>query len=256
MNSHLFPPIQRAAYSDRMAWILAECSEIAYERKYEIPSRLIKYGLRLKNMYFCDQNENSGYLAEEERYAVLVFKGTVPSESKTIQTDLDFKFVKQKYGEFHQGFLDTYKEMEKDIERDLKNIKVPLFVAGHSLGGALGLTATIFLREQDKLAACYTYGCPMIGNAQFADKLFKVPVYRCVHHADMVPSIPLWTMGYRQYGDIRYLTDDGKVCGGSEAVFRRLGASLNPLNFFRWVSDHGIEAYIRTLHEFAEERNP
>jgi triacylglycerol lipase len=254
-DSLIIPPVNRAAYSDRTAWILACCSQMAYDKPERLQGSLYNLDLSIVSKYFCDKNENFAYLAKNDKYAVLAFKGTVPSESETVKTDADFKLVKSKYGEMHQGFLDTYKLMHEKIEADLKILKVPVYVAGHSLGGALALVATTLLKDQDKLAACYTYGCPRVGNARFTDHLFKVPVYRCVHHADIVPGVPWMIMGYRQYGDIRYLSDNGKVCGGSEAVLRRCMALLNPLNWFVWVSDHGIKNYIRILREFAQSRN-
>jgi triacylglycerol lipase len=253
----IHPPVHRAAYSDRTAWILANCSHLAYEPSMPRLARELKvFGLRLTGKFFCDQNQNFAYLAQHESYAVLAFKGTVPSQIRTVETDADFKLVQAKYGEIHQGFLDTFKELSKQIEPALKKVKVPVYVTGHSLGGALSLLATTLLKDQDKLAACFNYGCPRVGNDLFADRLFKVPVYRCVHHADLVPGVPFFIMGYRQYGDMRYLTDKGRVCGGSEAFIRRFLAMLNPLNMPQWIADHGIKNYIRILREYAESRNP
>jgi hypothetical protein len=254
MNKLFDLPMTRLAYSDRCAALLAEMSKIAYSST--VSTDLKNLGFDLINPYTCDKNENFSYLATNGKYAVLAFKGTVPSESQTVKTDLDFKFVKTNYGKFHEGFLTTFEEMQPQIEKDLAQLKMPIFITGHSLGGALALVATIFLKDQEYLSAAYTYGCPKIGNEQFANCLLKVPVYRIVHRADMVPSVPLWIMGYKSYGDLRYLSDDGKMCEGSEAVFKRLGASLNPLNFFSWIPDHSIDQYIRILKAYSESRNP
>jgi hypothetical protein len=256
MNKKLIlPPVNRAAYSDRTAWILANCSKFAYDTGTRLAKALKPFHLKLDNEYADPKTQNSAYLAVHEAYAVLAFKGTVPSESGTVKTDLDFKMVRARYGEFHQGFLDAYRKFSKEIEVDLAKLEVPIYVTGHSLGGALALVATTFLKEQDKLAACYTYGCPKVGNDRFAHHLFKVPVYRCVHHADIVPAVPFTIMGYRQYGDIRFLTGNDKVCGGSAAVFSRFLAMLNPINIIHWISDHAIENYVHILEEFAESRN-
>ncbi len=234
---------------------MACCSHLAYAKIPRLKSELSRFGLRLTQKFFCDKNENFAYLAVHETYAVLAFKGTVPSQSETIKTDADFKLVRAKYGEFHHGFLDTFQDLSKGIEAALSKLDVPIYVTGHSLGGALALVATTFLKEQDKLAACYTYGCPRVGNDQFADHLFKVPVYRCVHHADLVPAVPFYALGFRDYGDMRYLTDNGQVCGGSQAFIRRFLAMWYPPNWLHWISDHGIENYMRILHRFAKERN-
>jgi triacylglycerol lipase len=256
LNERLIhPPVNRAAYSDRTAWILANCSKMAYHKIPQLKAGLKKFDLKLVNQFYCDQNQNFAYLAVHETYAVLAFKGTVPNEIHTVETDADFWQVQSKYGAVHQGFLDTYRELAKEIEPVLRKIDLPIYITGHSLGGALALLATVFLADQDKLAACYNYGCPRVGTDPMADRIFKVPVYRCVHHADIVPAVPLLIQGYRQYGDTRYLRDNGKVCEGSQAFVRRFFAVLNPLNWLHCISDHGIENYVRILDEYAKLRN-
>ncbi len=256
MNEKLIhPPVNRAAYSDRTAWILARCSKMAYDKVAKLPPALAEFDLKLTQKFYCDQNENFAYLATNKTYAVLAFKGTVPSESETVKTDADFKMVRARYGEFHEGFLTTYREMALPIQKALAKLDVPIYITGHSLGGALALVATTYIKDQDDLAACYTYGCPKVGNDQFANRLMKVPVYRCVHHADLVPGVPFYTLGFRDYGDMRYLSDNNKVCDGSQAFFRRALAVLNPFNWWGCIADHSIERYAEILRIFAEERN-
>lgn len=258
------PNDRRAAYSDRTAWILACCSQLAYKSTGKLPESLDElkkglkpFGLKLAQPFYCDKNQNFAYLAVHKTYAVLAFKGTVPSEPETVATDLRFLMRPWKYGEAHTGFLTTAQEFQPKIQKALKKVNVPVFITGHSLGGALALLASILLKGRERFAACYTYGCPRVGNEQFANRLFKVPVYRCVHHADIVPGVPLLFMGYRQYGDVRFLSNDNRVCGGSEAIWRRFCATyLSPWNWPFCISDHSIGRYADILHEYALSRNP
>jgi predicted lipase len=253
MKNLLNLPRWRAAYSDRTAWLMAECSRVAY---FHFKAHGLK-ALRLVPIsYYGGPDRNEAYLATNAEFAVLAFKGTVPSEAQTVETDLNVEFIQRRYGEVHEGFFDAFESMRPGIERDLRKISLPVFVAGHSLGGALALIASVFLKDQEQLAACYTYGCPRVGDDRFVDRLFKTPVYRCVHHADIVPSLPLLGMGYRHYGDLRYLEDNGNVCGGSVADGKRLHVILNPFNWPGCVADHAIERYCEILREYAEKRNP
>lgn len=119
----------------------------------------------------------------------------------------------------------------------------------------MALAATLKLKDPDRIAACYTFGCPRLGDSEFGDELLKVPVYRCVHHVDIVPMLPFFLMGYCQYGDFRYLTDNGKVAAGSFPIFQRIAAQLNPFNWFRFVGDHGVENYARILYAFAKSQS-
>ncbi len=171
---------------------------------------------------------------------VLAFRGT----EKSIQdwkTDLRAKLVpardELKPGRIHQGFQESYYAVEADIERELERFPgEPLYVTGHSLGGALAVVATRFL-DAGNLAACYTFGSPRVGDLSLA-KEFKTPIYRMVNAADAVPRLPFgegyalcmrflrrtcfflpyipvlrWLYdyldriaGYTHYGDERYLT--------------------------------------------------
>src|SRR6516162_5958527 len=72
----------------------------------------------------------------------------------------------------------------------------------HSLGGALAQIAGAVLGS-DQVAACYTYGSPRVGNFYF-DPWVKVPSYRVMNYADIVPQVPL-PIAYRHSGDPRYM---------------------------------------------------
>lgn len=258
------PNDNREAYSDRTAWIMARCAQLTYTSTGKAPEPLTElkeglkpFGLKLAEPFYCDKNQNFAYLAVHKTYAVLAFKGTVPSEPETVATDLHFLMRPWKYGEAHSGFLDTAQELQPKIQKALQKVKTPVFITGHSLGGALALLASILLKGRERFAACYTYGCPRVGNGQFADHLFKVPVYRCVHRADIVPGVPLLFMGYRQYGDVRFLSNNNRVCGGSEAIWHRICATLfSPWNWPFCIGDHSIEKYLGILHQYALSRNP
>jgi triacylglycerol lipase len=57
----------------------------------------------------------------------------------------------------------------------------------------------------DQIAACYTFGSPRVGNA-FFDLWVKVPSYRVMNYADIVPQVPLPVV-YRHSGDPRYMPE-------------------------------------------------
>jgi hypothetical protein len=65
-------------------------------------------------------------------------------------------------------------------------------ITGHSLGGALAITAVKFLAS-DITGACYTFGSPPVGTKTF-DFDIKTPIYRVVNHVDIVPRLPNPTM--------------------------------------------------------------
>ena len=75
---------------------------------------------------------------------------------------------------------------------------LPVFITGHSLGGALATLAAANLSGRS-LATCYTFGAPRVGDKRFSDCL-RTPVYRVVNPLDTVPLVPGWWRGYRHAG--------------------------------------------------------
>ena len=302
-NGLLSPPLTRPAYSDRMAYVLAEMSDLAYyqfEGKKAFIDEVIEEALqvdmteesdirqfldqfstdlmserRLSLKFFEDLLKKSGFsllkvidvgetqgfackrIADNEpSYVVLAFRGT---EKKVSDWLTDARCVPTEEGKtkVHTGFLeaftknvdddgktvmDTVEEIIKSSEaQDHNNVPLPLFITGHSLGGALALLATK-LAAPNVNGACYTFGAPRIGNYEYF-RFIKTPVYRIVNSSDVVPRVPpgagmlilvgiakamSWITsfipavsslfdkveefldklnGYRHFGDLRYLSD-------------------------------------------------
>ena len=192
----------------------------------------------------------------EPPYLVLAFRGT---EKKVSDWLTDARCVPRVDGnaKVHSGFLDAFETTKDAKGRTVKQVvkgilarsdakdehrrRLPLFITGHSLGGALALLATKLVAS-DVNGACYTFGAPRVGNYE-CFRFIKTPVYRVVNSADVVPRVPpgagmilligiaralSWLSnfipvaaslferletfldrlhGYRHYGDLRYLTD-------------------------------------------------
>ncbi|MDJ0818804.1 MAG: lipase family protein [Desulfobacterales bacterium] len=192
----------------------------------------------------------------EEPYVVVSYRGT----EKNVEDWLtDAKAVPTEVGKarVHTGFREalmdkqdaqgkTALERVKEIldtqdAKDNNGEALPLFITGHSLGGALALLTTVEAAK-DVNGACYTYGAPRVANYEYFEGL-KTPVFRIVNSADIVPRVPpgaiialvlklfqglSWASGfmpgvskafdwveakldklkgYRHFGDQRYLTD-------------------------------------------------
>lgn len=300
----LSPPMERPAYSDRMAYVLAEMSALAYYRfesaeglvndmseiaaagnlgdAHEAAEFLSAFASRLLSgrnlgldcfrkvledagfelLEVIDVAETQGFVCRrsvdtESPYVVVAFRGT----EKNVQDWLtDANCMPEDVGggkQVHGGFLkaltgnrDSSDRTVKDIvaaalasreAQDAEGNPLPVFITGHSLGGALAVLTTVLVAP-DVDGACYTYGGPRVANYEFFRKV-KTPVYRVVNSADAVPRVPpgagmrllcgairgaAWVTGwspvisgalkkvearvdrlkgYRHYGDLRYLTD-------------------------------------------------
>lgn len=266
----LSPPIHRAAYSDRMAWIMASMAHLAYDRfeDDETALRLFRAkleggGFTLVKTFYSAETDTQAFLAtSNDGYAVLAFRGTEVVKRQDILIDAKAMKVSVLEGRIHSGFRAAYESVARDVERSILKLKgMPLYITGHSLGAALATVATQRLEHnltiREMIAACYTFGSPRVGDKHY-DIEFKSPIYRVVNTTDVVTVIPLLAMGYIHIGDIRYLGRlDGEFRRGIPVLQRGYLFLVTMLKFFGpVVSDHAIVEYRRKLGVIAFKRNP
>jgi hypothetical protein len=81
---------------------------------------------------------------------------------------------------------------------------LPVFVTGHSLGGALAVLAALELAKAGvSVEAVYTFGMPRPGNAHFKsdyDARLGATTYRLVNGDDIVPTVGPSFLGLRHVG--------------------------------------------------------
>ena len=200
-------PTWRAAWSDRTAALMAGLCDLAYYERAVVEREAAIGGFRLAAM------AGRWFLATSSDLAALVFRGT--ENAADWRVDLNAPLVRWEAAKgavrLHRGFLGAYLADRPAILTAVA-ASVPadlgLYIAGHSLGGALAQIATADL-DRDTLAACYTFGSPRVGTRDF-DRLVQAPHYRVVSGWDLVPGVPApWFRGYRHTGDPRLLTGDG-----------------------------------------------
>ncbi len=253
----LFPPVARAAYSDRTAWIMAECSRVAYV-SFEDDLGALKQALTAGEFELVATFNKQGtqaFLAMRDDMAILSFRGTEKS-SDDIVTDMNLKFTETRMGKVHQGFHLAYQEVHKEIESAVDKIKDrPIYITGHSLGAALATIATWYL-DRDNLAACYTFGSPRVGDRHL-DMKIKTPVYRVVNDADIVTNLPMVSLRYEHVGSLYYLTEDGDLVRSPSFVSSsRQFVKVVIFRMIGTIENHFIANYCKKLKKIAAKRNP
>lgn len=253
------------------------------------------------------KDDTEGFLAANRteagpNMAVLVFRGTTSmTDWKTnLQGSLtEPDILKRQLGEvkahrgsayrdgkarLHRGFLRAFETVEEILEPMLKEVEdLPLYITGHSLGGAVAVVAT-WKNSAYRNAACYTFGSPRVGNGAFAER-FKTPIYRIVNGPDPVPFVPpryapvvalAWLLGllphqfgpkikrwlisrfagYRHYGTSRTLHHAESRFVPEFTVVERIWVFvpklLMPKHLFEY---HQIGQYSRKLGDIARARN-
>jgi hypothetical protein len=270
----LLLPLRRAAYSDRMAWVLASVSQLVYDRfeeggqaREDLIKKLESGGFELlPGGEFNDpEHDTQAFLIRNKRnnYVVLAFRGTEVSKKRDLSTDAKVLKVPDFSGKvkLHGGFKKAFEEnVQGKIEACLLEHArdIPLYITGHSLGAALATVAVRHLEKKkyfrDLIAACYTFGSPRVGNKAL-DEALKSPIYRVVNTTDIVTMVPL--LGYRHVGDERFLNRRGTILYRSIPFIERLILVLKSvlLVFAPLVTDHPIAEYRRKLGNIARLRN-
>ncbi len=260
----LAPPVRRAAYSDRTAWLMATLAELAYIRfetsplsdltelaedlakassASEIVARLSSLEQLLTsgpsdgedvlrtilataefeligtfyNRSLDPLKNTEGFVARRQKgddrdFIVIAIRGTTSVQDWMNNAKAGTESIgggRRVHKGFHQAYLDAKPQIDALIEQ-ARSTTLPIFVTGHSLGGAVAVMSTWYLRR-DLLSACYTFGAPRVGNHTFNDS-FHTPIYRVVNAFDPVPLVPpseIWIEGLKIV-----LGVTGKLVGG------------------------------------------
>lgn len=158
----------------------------------------------LEGVLYSFGTDTQGFVVKRDRTAdkpgmiVVVYRGTQQVKDwitnlKASKQDISSKTAAGQtivIGQMHQGFYDAYKSIENQLDNILKALPedYPVYLTGHSLGGALATVTTWFI-DGHRLAACYTFGAPRVGTEKLGAH-YRTPVYRVVYGPDPVPNLP------------------------------------------------------------------
>ena len=267
---------------------------VAYD--HEAEEQKLKGELNLIQMELVEKFDEDGtqaIIVSFNEFLVLAFRGTEATSKKDIKSDVNaITKVCESGGKIHSGFDEAYSNVAIDIQKTLEQDKYsnkPVFITGHSLGGALATVAAKKLNHKGGISACYTFGSPRVGNEDWIENI-KAPVYRVVNAADGVTMMPPSSeaitgfsfiikyvpyvgptirkillskfAGYMHGGNMRYLTgclpgkyEDVKLLY-SVSFFRRvMGIKKNDLPWKNFLADHSISLYRKKLMHVASNRN-
>lgn len=174
--------------------LLLLADKFAYDHEKErerLDSELGNLNFQLHETFDADGTQ--AILMSNKKCVVLAFRGTEATSPQDIKADLKAKATLcESGGKIHSGFNDAFNSVflvvQNAINRDGFR-ELPLFITGHSLGGALATIAAKKLSHAGGIAACYTFGAPRVGDAEWISGI-KPPLYRMVNAADCVTMLP------------------------------------------------------------------
>lgn len=192
-----------SGFSRANAWWLAEMSLLAYDEPPLIRAALAKAGFKLAGSVSGESTQ--GFVAEGNGVVIVAFRGTqvfipgvhpIDSLKGVLAdsiTDAQAGLIAASpgaVGRVHSGFADAVNEVKKELDDILDRIGNdgrPLWLTGHSLGGAMAILTAARLRE--RVQGVYVYGAPRVGDASFG-KDVSDRIVCFVHGSDPVAQVP------------------------------------------------------------------
>lgn len=207
-------------YDPLDALAFAITSQLAYKPRTMVLKVLRHWGFR--DAAFIDVSkggdiDTQGLIASNGRVILVAFRG---SESIAEDWLTNAQFVTDP-GPFrgtkvHEGFQDALYPAVMQLSLHVSEMgPLPIWVTGHSLGGALANIFSAMLLEHGlPLAGLYTYGSPRVGDKKFdaamarAFRAHGIHHHRVVNDGDAVPHVPPepW---FSHAGERRLLGADG-----------------------------------------------
>lgn len=189
-------------------------ARVAYREPSQIEPALVEMGL--EGFRFYDGPSTQAFTCSDASRVIIAFRGSEQDPRDWIN-NANFRPVPGEHdGHVHSGFhgaLDeVWDQIAAHVDRDTPR---PLFVTGHSLGGALATLAGARLHSAGMaVGGVYTYGQPRVGKSDFQrhyNEALRDKTFRMVNHIDLVTRVPLLVHGYRHIGRRMYFDEDGTL---------------------------------------------
>ena len=247
----------RNQYDPATALFLARCCEAAYP---PVDDWVIRRRLGFQALGSCSFGDLLMYVGRREEGTVLVSWGTCTIGGWLLDSEAWLEGHPRFPGKVHHGFAKGADEVATWVGSAVSKEK-PVWVTGHSLGGAIAtLTAFSLHLGGWNVAPVYTFGCPHVGDPEFAGVVARdIESYRVVNDDDIVPHLPAGP-GYAEHGQEIWF-DAGSNCRPRPRWLKAAG------NFFAHVrggvpslisslwADHEMTRYIEALAGQVKERN-
>jgi triacylglycerol lipase len=261
MDDVIDSDLDAAGFSVQTGYYLACASLSAYA---DGGGGVEQLGLRHHSTLFtCGQFH--GFVGSLGKITLLAFRGT--TNLRNCLTDAETPLMSHPCypGRVHRGFADAVDHVWPEIQKLLgpTSRTAPLWITGHSLGGAMATLASIRLvNDGYTVRAVYTYGSPRVGNREFRDT-YRMDNYRFVNDNDLVPHLPfLWC--YKHVGQLKLLDARGNLSeepsawkSKKQALARRAKRiqrvhtgrrGTHPdLSDYDWLADHHLARYLTAL---------
>lgn len=265
------------------AHVLATCAGYAYSDAETVAMVMARLGLAGNRCRTLTQRvdamliDSTAFVVQSDdgRVVILCYRGTIPTSGINWLSDFDVNpqsvpiaFPGEEASfDVHGGFYRNVRATRHEVIRALERAQLGqsvldtddgapvghpmqvLYIAGHSLGGAMASLMAIMLRTEPayaelahRLRAVYTFGAPMVGSPELAhacdrDEFLHDRLLRYVFQDDIVPQCPPTAVGrFAHFGrEFRYTRNGGELSWQASKARAQLRSLLDivatPLTF-------------------------
>lgn len=250
------------------AYWMARLSTVIYTKRSDNDAhpdeKAILLDLKMEDAGFIsvtsvDKNSAQAALIEHENYLCMVFRGT--NELEDWLDNINVFRENVLFGEFHRGFWNSVEDVWDVVYSEyqrLRAIKIrPLFLTGHSLGGAMAtIVASRFIHQDLPFTSVYTFGQPRTLGRD-TSRIYNIEAngrhHRFQNNEDIVTRVPARMMGYGHVGNCLYIDSDKQIHDDPGFWFRFLdiveGAyeTLLDKGQVGAILDHNMKLYLEAV---------
>lgn len=226
-----------------------------------------------KAVWGYSRNSAQGAVVSHRDFVCFAFRGT--DQISDWLDNVNISRERTLFGEFHRGFWRSTQDVLPDMirkweelrserrraaqEKDSDELVVPqppLFLTGHSLGGAMTTIAAAYLANEDKpFLGAYTFGQPRsmtLDTSRLFNSWTTGRVHRFHNNNDLVPRVPGRLMGYSHVGKLVYITAKKTLHNNAGFWLRFLDAVDGAVEAIReegleFIRDHAMEDYKKAI---------
>lgn len=215
----------------------------------------------------ANKNSAQGIYIEHADYCAIAFRGT-DEFFLDWQDNLTLLPQSTILGYVHKGFYDSFWDVWDylykhycELNNRYEDEEKPLFITGHSLGGAMATIAAVELISHDlPFANIYTFGQPRAVSREVARIINQErpgQIFRFTNDEDIVTRVPFRTMGYSHTGQSVFIDKNGKIktdVGYWMRFLNRMRSRIDSIGNgeLDMFEDHKITAYLKHIEQASD----
>ena len=263
---------------------LAYASQLAYlPDPDQITQQAVAWGFAPQRVKVIAPEESvlQAVILGGNHFVVLAFRGTRSDQLSDWMTDADINqesfnslYPAPDVGFVHSGFgnllLDGWDEIYATADA-FQQEGQPLWITGHSLGGALAVVAAaaFTFAKREPVNGLYTFGQPRVGDPIFCsqcDRNFHDCMFRFVNNEDIVTRVPprlvpIPPAFYGHSGQLRYFNANENLQAdmswwNSFLLNVDVGIKNMEAMLADTVADHDLANYIALIEKYITAGSP